>query len=255
MSDVGVTYPYPRPASNGMKIVFFDTETTGNKPEDRLCQLAIKERGIEVPLLNALYKPPIPITIESMVVHHITEKMVADRPLFTEASEFGEIKALFESDETLAVAHNAAFDNQMLLREGIAVRNPVCTYKVARTLDLKDAIPNLQLQYLRYFLGLEVKGHAHDAWGDALVLEQLFERLLAKLTESERSEPAALKRMQEISVRPMLIPTFPFGKHKGQRVADVAHEDRGYLKWLLSQKKQNPLGEEDWIFTLEQYVQ
>ena len=65
-----------------MKIIFFDTETTGNGDTDRLCQLAVKERGVSAPILNATYKPPLPISIESMAIHHITEKMVAARPLF-----------------------------------------------------------------------------------------------------------------------------------------------------------------------------
>ena len=44
-----------------MRIIFLDTETTGNSDTDRLCQLAVKERYIDEPLINALYKPPVPI--------------------------------------------------------------------------------------------------------------------------------------------------------------------------------------------------
>ena len=68
-----------------MRIIFFDTETTGNGAEDRLVQLAIKERGVAEPIVNATYQPPLPISIESMAIHHITEKMVAERPQVEDA--------------------------------------------------------------------------------------------------------------------------------------------------------------------------
>jgi len=234
-----------------MRIVFFDTETTGNQAQDRLCQLGVKERGIEKPIINALYEPPVPISIESMAVHHITPKMLLGRPAFIDAPEYGEIKALFESDDVVAVAHNVAFDEEMLVREGISIRNPLCTYKVARALDREEMIPVYQLQYLRYLLGIEIEANAHDAWGDVLVLEAVFERLLAKMVAEKGSEEAALQEMLAITAQPILIGTIRFGKHKDKRVADVAREDRGYLEWLLAQKKQNPTEEVDWIYTLE----
>lgn len=238
-----------------MRIIFFDTETTGNQENDRLCQLAVKERGIGEPLVNALYKPPVPISFESMAVHHITQRMVDDKPAFLEAPEYADIKALFEDKGTIAVAHNVAFDIEMLRREGVGAARAICTYKVARALDPDDMVPNYRLQFLRYFLGLAVgNATAHDALGDVLVLEALFERLLEKLVEQKGSEEAAIEEMVEISSRPSLIGVFRFGKYNGQKVAEVARKDRGYLEWLLSQKKQNPLEEEDWIYTLEQHV-
>jgi exodeoxyribonuclease X len=234
-----------------MKIIFFDTETTGNGENDRLCQLAVKERGQVEPIISALYKPPIPISIESMAVHHITEKMVENRSHFNEAPEYKDLKKLFENKNTLAVAHNATFDTAMLSREGIVPYKTICTYKVARALDEKEIIGIYRLQYLRYFLGLEVDAEAHDAWGDVLVLEVLFERLLLKLIETEGSEDLAIAKMMEISKQPLLFTTLRFGKHNGKKIEDVARTDRKYLEWLLEQKKQKPSGEEDWIYTLK----
>lgn len=237
-----------------MAIIFFDTETTGNAEHDRLCQLGIKERGVDGPRVNALYKPPLPISIESMAVHHITEKMVADKPLFTESPDYGDIKSLFEHPDTISVAHNAAFDVSMLGRERISPSRTICTYKVARALDPNDLIPKYQLQYLRYLLGIEIEAAAHDAFGDVLVLEALFERLLAKLAKQKGSEQEALEEMLAISARPMLFSTIRFGKHNGERIVDIAKNDRSYLEWLLAQKKQTPEAEVDWIYTLEHYL-
>lgn len=234
-----------------MRIIFFDTETTGGAERDRLIQLAVKDRQQAAPVVNAIYKPPVPISIESMAIHHITEKMAAGQPAFKDAPEYAELKALFESPETVAVAHNAAFDLGMLAREGVVPANVVCTYKVARALDPHEVVDRYQLQYLRYFLGLEIEAAAHDAWGDVLVLEGVFERLFAKMIEKEGSEEAALERMQAISAEPVLFSTLRFGKYKGKKIAEIAKDDRGYLEWLLREKRKEPAGEEDWIATLE----
>lgn len=237
-----------------MNIIFFDTETTGNTEDDRLCQLAVKKRGAVEPILDAMYKPPLPISIESMAIHHITEKMVADRPAFMDAPEYGRIKELFEDDETISVAHNVAFDVSMLAREDISPRNVICTYKVASALDPNDLIPNYRLQYLRYLLGIEIEASAHDAYGDVLVLEALFERLLAKMVETHGGEGPALAEMIAISSRPLLFTSIRFGKHKGKRLEDVARLDRPYLEWLLAQKKLEPVAEADWIYSIEYHL-
>lgn len=237
-----------------MHILFFDTETTGNAEHDRLCQLGIKERGVKAPVVNSVYKPPIPISIEAMAVHHITENMVAGKPHFQDGEEYALLKTTIEDPSTVMVAHNAAFDLAMLAKEHIVPTNFICTYKVARALDTQEKIPQYKLQYLRYLLGIEIDATAHDAWGDVLVLEALFERLLAKLIKQTGSEDAALEEMMSISARPILFTTLRFGKHNGKRLEDVAQEDPEYLAWLLKQKRDNPAGEEDWIYTLEQFV-
>ena len=238
-----------------MRIIFFDTETTGNGEGDRLVELAIKERGVEGPLVYELYKPPVPISIESMAIHHITERMVEGRPAFKDAPEYGSVKDLFENAETVSVAHSAAFDVAMLGREGVRPKRVICTYKVAYTLDPDDTLPNYRLQYLRYLLDLDVEdAKAHDAWGDVLVLEALFERLLKKMVERHGTEEAALEAMMAISARPLLFSTIRFGKYKCSRLEEVVKNDRPYLEWLLTEKKKQPEAEEDWIHTLEHYL-
>src|SRR3989344_6196943 len=237
-----------------MRIIFFDTETTGGAEHDRLIQLGVKERGVEEPIVNAIYKPPVPISFESMAVHHITEKMTAGKPLFTETPEYEKIKNLFEHEDTVAVAHTVAFDLAMLSREGITPAQTICTYKIARALDPDEKLGQYRLQYLRYLLGLEVEALAHDALGDVLVLEGLFERLLAKMSAEVGTEEESLQKMIEISSRPMLFTTLRFGKHKGKRIEAVARTDASYLRWLLSEKKKDPAAEVDWIYTLEHYL-
>lgn len=237
-----------------MRILFFDTETTGNTPTDRIVQLAIKERGVSNPIMNELFKPELPIPFESSAVHHISNKMVQDKLLFKESPRYQEIKDLFENPDTIVVAHNSAFDVAMLEAEDIHPTNVVCTLKTVRALDTDVQFTNYRLQYLRYALDMELDVGAHDALADVIVLEKLFEYLLGKITSNGTNEEDAIKKMEYFTSEPSLIRDINFGKHKGSTLADVAQRDPGYLSWLLNEKLKNPLGEEDWIYTLKKYL-
>jgi len=50
--------------------IFLDTETTGTGPDDKLCQLAL--RGL---IVNELFNPGLPISIDVMSLHHITNQI------------------------------------------------------------------------------------------------------------------------------------------------------------------------------------
>jgi DNA polymerase III epsilon subunit-like protein len=238
-----------------MRIFFFDTETTGNTTKDFLCQLAIKERGVAEPIINAMYKPPVPIPIECTMIHHISNKMVADRPSFKESPEYQTIKELFESPDTICVAHNAAFDAQILRNDDIEPTNLICTFKAIRALDGDGKFAMHKLQYLRYALEMELDVPAHDAYADVLVLEQLFDYELPQaVSKWNMPEEDAIKEMIEITKQPLTIRGFDFGKYKGKSIAEVASMDPGYLSWLLDQKKQSTADESDWIYTLEKHL-
>lgn len=232
--------------------LFFDTETTGNTEKDFLCQLAYKLNDKE---FSELYKPPITIPPEASAVHHITNKMVAGKSPFRESGDYANIKSLFENGDTIPVAHNAKFDVAILKKEGIAIPQVLCTLRIARYLDKENKIPRYNLQYLRYYLGMEIEATAHDALGDVKVLAGLFERLKDKMVEEcGGDKEKALAEMLAVSARPSLIHVFTFGKYNEKTVADVAKIDRGYLEWLLKQKLESETDEEDWVYTLRYYL-
>ena len=236
-------------------LIFIDTETTGSDPEDKLIQVAYRttDDGDDV---NELYKADLPIKIGAMAVHHITEKMIQDKPAFAGSPIYKDLEERFKN-EHIFVAHNAKFDVGMIEKEGLAVGPVIDTLKVARFLDPDGKIDSYALQYLRYLLGIEVEAVAHDAWGDILVLERLFWRLLKKIMETENvSEDTAVDAMIDISARPVMIAYFQFGKYKNMSVEEVASKDRGYLEWLLKQKMESdqPDMEEDWIYTLKHHL-
>lgn len=235
------------------KIIFLDTETTGNEPKkDFLCQLAYKTK---TETFCELYKPPIPIPPEASAITHITNKHVANKPTFKESPEYKKIKTLLEDKNSVMVAHNNKFDFEILKNENIFPSNRICTLRVARTLDKNNIIPQYRLQYLRYYLDIDIEAPAHDALGDVLVLEKLYERLLDKIMKEDKiTEEQAVEKMIEISSRPSIMNMFNFGKYNGKTVEEVANTDRGYLEWMLAQKEQNPENEEDWIYTLKYYL-
>ena len=234
------------------KIIFFDTETTGNTEKDFLCQIAYKTSDEN---FVGLYRPPNKIPPEASAVHHITNKMVADKPSFKESGNLPKIKELFEDKDSIVIAHNAPFDLMIIKKEGITPLNFICTLRLARYLDSEDKIERYNLQYLRYLLEIEIDATAHDALGDVLVLEQLYERLKKKIKEEESlGEEEAVEKMMEISSHPSLLHTFKFGKHNGKKIEEVVKTDRGYLQWLLEQKLNGDGIDEDWIYTLKHYL-
>lgn len=239
------------------KLIFFDTETTGNTEKDFLVQIAYKT-GDEK--FTELYKPEIKIPPEAMAIHHITNKMVEGKPTFKESTDQPIIKKLFEDANSVVVAHNAVFDLEVIKKEDIIPKRFICTLRLVRHLDPEEKIEKYNLQYLRYLLDLDVEATAHDAMGDVLVLEKLFERLQKKMQEAPTPEGVGIttenivNKMVEISSHPSLFHTFKFGKYNGQRIEDVVKTDKGYLEWLLGQKESSENIEEDWIYTLKHYL-
>lgn len=236
-----------------MKLIFLDTETTGNTKDDFLCQIAYHERGTSE-FFNELYKPLKPIPPEASAVTHITNKHVADKPEFKTSNDYENVKQLLESDDVVLVAHNAMFDIGMLQNEGINPKNFICTLRVARDMDESGVIPKYNLQFLRYYLELDVEAQAHDALGDIMVLEALFDRLLKKQIELSGSEESAIQKMIEVSSHPSILRNFSFGKYSGRTIEEVAKMDRGYLEWLYEQKKSSDQNEEDWLYTLHHFL-
>lgn len=242
------------------KLIFLDTETTGNElGKDRLCQVCYKN-ACEVKV--EFFKPPLPMSVKSMSITHITNKMLEDKKCFEGSDMQKELKLLLK--DGILVAHNAKFDISMLEAEGIKVPRFICTLRVARYLDKENKIPEYNLQFLRYYLDLDIDAHAHDAEDDVKVLHALFLRLLDRVKEdyideenekdSELVINEAIEKMVKISSTPILFGKFNFGKYKDKTLEEVSKTDKRYLEWLLGEKLKNEAGDEDWIYTLRHYL-
>lgn len=233
-------------------LMYLDCEATGVEAEDRLLQVAYQTTDCQKG--NELFKPPVKIKLPAMAIHHVTEKMVADKPAFKDSETFTTLKNLAKQGYIL-VAHNAKYDVGMLEKEGLKFDKVICTYKLARYVD-DGKMENHQLQYLRYYYGIDVKATAHDAFGDIVVLEQVFNKLTEALIKKDF--PTILlvgdevhNRMLEITQLPSLLRTCHFKKFKGMSWADMADTKEGmdYIQWFSGQ----PDLDEDLKFTLNYY--
>ena len=238
-----------------MNLIFLDTETTGNDVvKDRLVQVCYKLRD-EKPKVE-YFKAPLPMSVKAMSITHITDKMLADKGPFETSQMRKDLEFLLAGG--VLVAHNAKFDVAMLEAEGVKVSRFICTLRVARFLDAKNLIPEYNLQFLRYYMGLEIEGNPHDAEGDVNVLVAVFERLYKKILKVENppagGEEVVINKMIEISSKPYLFTFFNFGKYKDKKIEEVVKTDRGYLEWLLNQKTIDGGMDEDWIYTLKYYL-
>ncbi len=221
-----------------MKIVILDTETTGNKDADRICQLSyiVLNENLEIEeIYNELVKPPLPISYEAMAVHHITNEMVEDKPIIKETEAFKRLKEL-NTQENFIVIHNAKFDLDMLEKEGFS-----SSFKLIDTFRiLKHLIPEgkFSLQYNRYALGLykkepqicqkyNIKINAHDALGDVIVLYLLFDYLI-------KTYEKTFEELENLTKKPVLYDKFYQGKYKFEKIKEVLIKDPDYIEYLLN---------------------
>lgn len=231
------------------KLLFIDTEATGVDEADRIVQVAYNCKDEDEYRVTAFFKPPVPIKPGAMAIHHITEKRVADEPPFEGSGTKKHLLELSDKDY-IFVAHNAPYDLGMLKKEGIEFKKSIDTLKIAKHID-DGQFENHQLQYLRYFYGLEVDLGIlapHDAFADIIVLEQVFWQLARELAHKEGlfaqgvDDEAVVKRMVEITANPLLLKICGMKKHKGKTWEEVARIDRQYLEWNLTR---DDLGEDE----------
>ena len=138
--------------TNMKKLIFLDTETTGNDVfKDRLCQVSYQ---VSDKIYTAYFKPPLPVSIKAMSITNITNKMLKDKELFRDSAMKKDLEILLA--DGIMVAHNAKFDGAILEAEGMSVPHRICNFRVTRELDPENQIPEYNLQYLRYYFDLDV---------------------------------------------------------------------------------------------------
>lgn len=237
-------------------MLFLDVEATGLEDDDRLVQVAYVYNGEEK---ESFFDPGRKMSVRSMEVTHITDKHLSGKEKFQGSAFYDQLRDILAQEETIFVAHNAPFDVSMLTREGLTIGQRIIdTIKIAQDLDVKGDIPAYRLQYLRYYLGIDLDDAcAHDALGDVKILIAIFERMYDKMMAQNMTHAEILHKMIDVSTKPVLIKRFGFGKYSGELIADIARRDRGYLEWLLGQKEtdaKNGIEDKDWLYTLKKYL-
>ena len=226
------------------KCIILDTETTGASEEDRVIQLGfvVLSPGEPIEVHNEFCSTNIDIKFGAMAVHHITPDMLEGKPACSETTAYKRLQEL-NTPENYMIIHNTPFDIGMLKKEGFELSmKSIDTLRCARHIYPDEEMH--KLQYFRYSMGLykdepkeeaalgvEVK--AHDAIGDVITLKLFLSKLRASVQESYPGENP-VEKLVELTSQPILMTTFRFGKHKGKRIADVALDDAGYLRWMLT---------------------
>lgn len=165
----------------------FDTETTGLDPSggDEIIQIGaariVNGRLLRHEVFGQLVDPKRPLDPASVRIHGVTEEMLCGQPGIDQV-----LPAFREfCEDTVLIAHNAAFDMRFLqLKEEatrVSFRQPVLD-----TLLLSAAIhPNQeshQLEAIAERLGVNVIGR-HTALGDAIITGEVFLKMVPLLAE------------------------------------------------------------------------
>jgi DNA polymerase-3 subunit epsilon len=165
----------------------FDTETTGLEPSagDEIISIGavriVNGRMLKQEVFEQLVNPRRPISRESTAVHGIDAKQLAREPAIDQ------VLPRFHRfcEDTVLVAHNAAFDMRFLeLKEaatGVRFSQPVLDTLLLSAV-VHPSIDNHHLDMIAERVGVRVIGR-HTALGDALLTGEVFLRLVPLLAE------------------------------------------------------------------------
>ena len=170
---------------DSLSYTVFDTETTGLDPSggDQIIQIGavriVNGRLLRHETFDQLVDPHRPIGVAALAVHGITQAMVAGQPAITSV-----LPAFHQyAQDTVLVAHNAAFDMRFLqcqeLASGVRFDHPVLdTLLLSAALQPHQESHSLEALAERFGVA---PGARHTALGDASVTAQVFLKLLPLL--------------------------------------------------------------------------
>jgi len=243
-------------------IVFFDVETTGlNVVRDRIIQIAlvkIFKSGKPDAELMTLINPGIPISEESMQIHGITPKDLANKPVFQQlAQKIWD----FIGDADLAGYNSNRFDVPMLMEEFARVGMEFDISK-RRLIDVQRIFYKMEPRTLkaayRFYCGKELTD-AHDALADVRATLDVFKGQLSNydgkdlIDEDGNIVSAPIKNdmqalhtftndlnfldaTQKLKVQNDGKVVFNFGKYVGQDVKEILAKDKNYYFWILEKE-------------------
>lgn len=204
-----------------MKLIYYDTETTGVKSDkDRIIEIAAFD-----PVLNETFvkfvNPGMPIPAESTAITGITNEMVSNAPSF---KEIGQAFIDFCGPTATLIAHNNDMFDQLFLQAECArhaLKLPswryIDTLKWSR--KYRSDLPRHSLQALREVYGIAAN-QAHRALDDVRVLHQIFSIMIDDLPPDT---------VLELLSQTPAISRMPFGKYQGRPLSEVPPD---YIRWM-----------------------
>lgn len=125
-----------------------DTETTGFRPEDRICDIAIIDFDGNV-LLDSLVNPEMPMPEGARAIHGISDDMLRDAPTWP-ALHVRVMEILYAHQPV--VIYNAPFDNR-LLEQSAGAYGLSAARKIRGTLIATKYESHCAMQMYSHFIG------------------------------------------------------------------------------------------------------
>jgi DNA polymerase III subunit epsilon len=243
------SFPFEEPAIlNNIFIkrplVFFDLETTGiDLANDRIVQFAFLQihPNREVVEWVELVNPGIPIPMEASRIHHITDEMVTDKPLF---GTFAEKIKEFLQECDIAGFNILRFDVPFLQAE-LQRNNTLLDLQQIKFIDVQTIFHKREPRDLsaayRFYCNKHHEG-AHNALSDVQVTLEILNAQLSRYPDLPREVKGLHSFCRPVDDRWVTVDkklywrnneaVISFGKHKGKSLQWVSENDPEYLKWI-----------------------
>ena len=145
------------------KILVFDTETTGFRPEDEVLTLAVVSGDGKV-VVDAMYRPQRKTAWpEAEKINRISPAMTMScSPI---SAQKAELERLFNSTDVLLVGYNIEFDIKLLRQSGIVITN-TNRYDVMQGFSNMRKIPDERRGGYKWFKLIECAKYYNYDWGN-----------------------------------------------------------------------------------------
>ena len=211
--------------------LLFDTETTGvHEPEvieAAWLRLHDPESLRVIDRFEQRYRPSKPIALGALATHHIYDEELQDCPPSTEFALPG--------DASYLIGHNIDYDWKVA---GAPEVKRICTLALSRALhpELDSHSQSAMLYFAYRPQAREWVRNAHSALVDVENCLQLLRYLLNKLAE-QHGPITSWEALWQLSEQARIPHTMPFGKHRGEPIAQLPSD---YVGWLLRQSDLDP---------------
>lgn len=213
-----------------MRVVFIDTETTGNGELDQVIEVAyiVYESeyvcdAVQVFDYHQRFKPTVPIKWGAMATHNIIETDLEGAP------DFSTFK--FPRDTDYLIGHNIDFDWKMLGKPDI---KRICTLALARYMH--PVLDSHKQSALVYAL-MPDKEHARRSVANAHSAADDVKANIWLLHELAGERNLTWNQLWLLSEKARIPTHMSFGKYKGTPIDKL---DNSYTQWLLRQPDIDP---------------
>ncbi|GAB4234765.1 MAG: DUF3820 family protein [Chlamydiales bacterium] len=208
------------------RFICIDCEATGlDTQTDQIVEVAVALFDMKKvhATFESLINPQCEIPETSIMIHHITQDMVAEKPTIDQVLE----NILSLIGKHIIVGHNVAYDIALIANAAakLGVSTTINENRFIDTVRLARHYgdsPKNSLEMLRAHFNIPPEG-AHRAMNDVIVNMEVFRRLSTFYKSTQH--------LFETLSKPVLLKTMPLGPHKGRPMREVPFN---YLVWMLN---------------------